>query len=178
MKNLIQGGTPTGFGDLIKWTYESTTYQVDAITNTGFFNINGGFITQNIYDKILKDETLNIKISYKSNTKNIIAGNMYINVYFTDGTNDMILLPLDYKDINIVKSNWITIKHDYTTDADKSIELINVRVVGGRYNHLDVTEVAIYYSGSNSSTSNSYDCSEFQDKSILYGLDKDKPKLR
>ena len=177
MKNLIQGGTPVGFGDLIKWTYENTTYQVDALTNTGFFNVNGGFITQSIYNKILKGETLNIKISYKSNNKNVLAGNMYINIYFTDGTNDMILLPLDYKDINIIKSNWITIKYDYITDEEKSIEYITVRVVGSNHNQLHITEIGMYYNGS-SDLESSYNCNEFQDKVILYGLDKDKPKLR
>lgn len=177
MKNIIKGGTPTGFKDLLEWTYESTSYKLDPISNTGYYNINNGFITQSTYDKILKNEQLLIRCSFKSINKNVSAGTMFVNIFFTDESMDYILIPLEYININFNKSKWITTTHEYKTDTDKSIEYINIRIIGKKDISLDVTEIGIDYNGV-SNLDNQYDTNEFQDKCILYGFDKDKPALR
>ena len=177
MKNIIQGGTPTSFNDLLKWTYEQAKYEIDILSNTGFYRIKDGYISQTLYSSILEDESLNIRCSYKSITKHKNIGTMYVNISYEDESTDVVLIPLEYNEINQNKTTWRSIEQDYKTSKDKTVSYIEVRIVSSKGVSLDVTELAIYYSGSDGAN-NGYNNNEFQDKCILYGFDKDKPKLR
>lgn len=177
MINLVKGGTPSNLGDLFKWSYEQATYRVDPITNTGFFYIRDGYIFQTIYDKVQRNEQLEIKCSFKSTDINKVLGNMYLYIHYSNDSTDTIVIPLDYSNINFNKSTWVTTAHKYSTDKDKDIKKIELRIVSNRAITLNITEIAIFYSGTNSSN-NGYNVNDFQDKSILYGFDDNKPKLR
>lgn len=177
MLNLIKGGVPTNLGDLLKWSYEKAAYQVDGVTNTGFYALQGGYLFQTIYDKVLPEETLEITCAYKTSREASLIGNMYLNVQYADGSTDALMLPLDYTNKAFNINQWVTTKYNYTTRKTPTVKQIDVRIVNSGSLPLHITQIAVNYSGA-TADSQEYKTKEFQDKCILYGYDDDKPRLR